>query len=82
MSQETPRGTTTMQTTTIQIRYFDFGSEGQRVVILCSLGHVISSAKIDATFIRSQFAADLGKASSGQDVHWHRLAAKCCGAGH
>lgn len=55
---------------------------GDYVIVLCPIGHLIEAHKLDAHFGGSSLEADIATFQSGQTTRWHRLAAKCDGAGH
>jgi hypothetical protein len=52
------------------------------ISILCPMGHLIESYKLDRNFAGSHFEAELGTLQAGLETRWHRLAADCHGHGH
>jgi len=53
---------------------------GTHIVILCELGHLIESHKLDTTFGGSMFEAELSFRHAGD--RFDRLALRCNGNGH
>ena len=52
------------------------------VSVLCPIGHVLETRKLDATLAGSAFAAELTSYHHGRETRFDRLAASCDGAGH
>jgi hypothetical protein len=50
------------------------------IVILCPLGHLVESTRLDTNFAGSMIEAELGSRHSGD--RFDRLAAMCKGHGH
>jgi hypothetical protein len=62
------------------IRHNDFGRKGKFVVVLCSMGHLIESHKLDRSYAGSMLECELANRHEGD--RFERLASRCDGAGH
>lgn len=62
------------------IRHNDFGRKGRYIVVLCPLGHIVETHKLDRNYAGSMLECELSNRHEGD--RFDRLAAKCDGHGH
>lgn len=57
-----------------------FNRKAKYIAVLCPIGHLIESHKLDEAFAGSAIAAELARRRDGD--RFDRLAARCGGTGH